>query len=167
MSLTRLMSTYPWCQQVPTFASAQPFPIVIIFIFLSLANRPAHLCAFYLWQIRPAHLYTFDLWQLSPTHLYTFNLRQLSSAHLHTFCLRQRLPVQLRKPGNKYGASMYFLSMAAAAIVIAEMFNLGNKAYLYTFNLWQQLPAHLYIFIFGCGIYRVTLSFCAPCQHTL
>jgi len=28
MSITRLMSTYPWCQKVPTFASAQPLPII-------------------------------------------------------------------------------------------------------------------------------------------
>jgi len=28
MSLNRLMSTYPWCQRVLTFASAQPLPII-------------------------------------------------------------------------------------------------------------------------------------------
>jgi len=28
MSLTRLMSTYRWCQKVQTFASAQPLPII-------------------------------------------------------------------------------------------------------------------------------------------
>jgi len=47
------------------------------------------------------------------------------------------------------------------------MFNPGNKAYLYTFYLWQRLPVRLYIFIFSCSICQVTLSFCAPCQQTL
>jgi len=54
----------------------------------------------------------------------------------------------------------------AAASVIAEMFNPGNKAYLYTFIFGSDCQRAFY-FIFGCSICQVTLSFCAPCQQTL
>jgi len=132
MSLTGLMCTYPWCPKVPAFASAQPFPIVIIFIFLSLAKRPeqlspAHLYTFNLWHISPAHLYTFYVSQLSPVYLYTFYLWQVSPAHLYTFYLWQLSPVYL------YTFYLWELS----------------PAHLYTFYLWQLSPVHLYTFIFG------------------
>jgi len=90
MSLTRLMSTYPWWQQVPTFASAQPFPIVIIFIFLSLAKRPAHLHIFYLWQISPAHLYTFYLWQSGLRIFILFIFGKAARASLYILSLVKR-----------------------------------------------------------------------------
>ena len=39
-----------------------------------------------------------------------------------------------------------------AASAIAEMLNPGNKAYLDASYLWQGLPAHLYLFVFGTGV---------------